>query len=134
MEKLQGVAEQVRAEGWKWVETALSFPWGHTRHLAEIDGTPVVLLEEDAARLTALRSEQETIEAEYARADEFPEDVDIRLGEIEQALETLEERPVSFDPTDMARAAGRHRARPRAAAVAHGVTDFFQPQTEMRLT
>lgn len=101
MEKLQEAAEQVRAEGWKWVETALSFPWGHTRHLAEIDGVPVVLLEEEAARLTALHSEQETIEAEYAQADEFPEDVDIRLGEIEQAIEALEERPVSFDPVDM---------------------------------
>ncbi len=104
MEKLQEAAEQVRAEGWKWVETALSFPWGHTRDFAEIDGTPVALSEEEAARLTALHSEQETIEAEYAQADEFPEDVDIRLGEIEQAIEALEERPVSFDPADMVRA------------------------------
>ena len=104
MEKLQEAAEQVRAEGWKWVETALSFPWGHTRHFAEIDGMPVVLSEEEAARLTALHSEQETIEAEYAQVDEFPEDVDIRLGEIEQAIEALEERPVSFDPVDMQRA------------------------------
>ncbi|QEH94938.1 ParB/RepB/Spo0J family partition protein [Gluconobacter thailandicus] len=104
MEKLQEAAEQVRAEGWKWVETALSFPWGHTRQFAEIDGTTVVLSEEEAARLTTLHSEKEAIEAEYAQADEFPEDVDIRLGEIEQAIEALEERPVSFDPVDMQRA------------------------------
>ncbi|AXY22414.1 Chromosome-partitioning protein Spo0J [Komagataeibacter saccharivorans] len=104
MEKLQEAAEQVRAEGWKWVETALSFPWGHTRHFAEIDGVPVVLSEEEAARLTALHSEKEAIEAEYAQADEFPEDVDSRLGEIEKAIEALEERPVSFDPVDMQRA------------------------------
>ncbi|MBB2157985.1 ParB/RepB/Spo0J family partition protein [Gluconacetobacter diazotrophicus] len=104
MEKLQEAAEQVRAEGWKWVETALSFPWGHTRQFVEIDGVPAVLSEEDAARLTALHSEQETIEAEYAQADEFPEDIDTRLGEIEQAIEALEERPVSFDPVDMQRA------------------------------
>ncbi|MFT9383079.1 MAG: ParB/RepB/Spo0J family partition protein [Acetobacter orientalis] len=104
MEKLQAAAEQVRAEGWKWIETALSFPWGHTRHFAEIDGVPVVLSEEEAACLTALHSERQTIEAEYAQADEFPEDVDIRLGEIEQAIEALEERPVSFDPVDMQRA------------------------------
>ena len=104
MEKLQEVVEQVRAEGWKWVEMALSFPWGHTRHFAEIDGVPVVLSEEDAARLSTLHSEQETIEAEYAQADEFPEEIDIRLGEIEQAIEALEERPVSFDTVDMQRA------------------------------
>ncbi|MFS3137710.1 ParB/RepB/Spo0J family partition protein [Gluconacetobacter sacchari] len=103
MNKLQEAAEQVRAEGWKWVETALSFPWGHTRDFAEIDGTPVVLSDEEAARLTALHSEQEAIEAEYAQEDEFPEEIDTRLGEIEQAIEALEERPVSFDPGDMAR-------------------------------
>ena len=104
MEKLHVAAEDIRAEGWKWVETALSFPWGHTRDFAETEGTPVALSDEEAARLTALHSEQETIEAEYAQADEFPEDIDTRLGEIEQAIEALEERPVSFDPADMAQA------------------------------
>ncbi|NIE81580.1 ParB/RepB/Spo0J family partition protein [Asaia sp. As-1742] len=104
IDKLQEAADQVRAEGWKWVETALSFPWGHTRHFAEIDGVPVVLSEEEAACLTALHSEKEAIEAEYAQADEFPEAIDTRLGKIEQAIEALEERPVSFDPMDMQRA------------------------------
>ncbi|WP_048874216.1 hypothetical protein, partial [Acetobacter aceti] len=104
MEKLSSAAEDIRAEGWKWVETALSFPWGHTRDFVEIEGMPVALSEEEAARLAALHSEQETIEAEYAQADEFPEEVDARLGEIERAIEALEERPVAFDPTDMMRA------------------------------
>ncbi|MFT8367077.1 MAG: ParB/RepB/Spo0J family partition protein [Gluconobacter cerinus] len=104
MENLSSAAEDIRAEGWKWVETALSFPWGHTRDFVEIEGTPVALSDEETARLTALHSEQETIEAEYAQADEFPEEIDMRLGEIEQAIEALEERLVSFDPADMARA------------------------------
>lgn len=104
MEKLQEAAEQVRAEGWKWVETALSFPWGHTRHFAEIDGTEVPLSDEETVRLEALRAEQQTIEAEYAQADEYPDEVDARLGEIEQAILVLEERPLAFDPADMARA------------------------------
>ncbi|MBV1829965.1 ParB/RepB/Spo0J family partition protein [Komagataeibacter sp. AV436] len=104
MEKLQEAAEQVRAEGWKWVETALSFPWGHTRQFVEIDGTEVPLTNEETARLEALRAEQETIEAEYAQADEYPDEVDARLGEIEQAILALEERPLAFDPADMARA------------------------------
>ncbi|GBQ40851.1 ParB-like domain-containing protein [Komagataeibacter europaeus LMG 18890] len=104
MEKLGAVGEAIRNEGWKWVETALSFPWGHTRDFVEIEGTPVALSEEEIVRLTALHSEQETIEAEYAQADEFPEEIDSRLGEIEQAIEALEERPVSFDPADVVRA------------------------------
>ncbi|RFD21504.1 ParB/RepB/Spo0J family partition protein [Komagataeibacter melaceti] len=104
MEKLQEAAEQVRAEGWKWVETALSFPWGHTRQFAEIDGTEMPLTDEETARLEALRVEQETIEGEYAQADEYPDEVDARLGEIEQAILALEERPLAFDPVDIARA------------------------------
>ncbi|MBY4640452.1 ParB/RepB/Spo0J family partition protein [Gluconacetobacter entanii] len=104
MEKLTAAAEDIRAEGWKWVETALSFPWGHTRQFAEIDGTEVPLTNEETARLKALRAEQEAIEAEYAQADEYPEEVDARLGEIEQAILALEERPLAFDPADMARA------------------------------
>ncbi|PYD49881.1 chromosome partitioning protein ParB [Komagataeibacter saccharivorans] len=104
MEKLHTAAEDIRAEGWKWVETALSFPWGHTRQFAEIDGTEMPLSDEEAARLDALRAERETIEAEYAQADEYPDEVDARLGEIEQAILALEERPLAFDPADMARA------------------------------
>ncbi|GAB6966893.1 ParB N-terminal domain-containing protein [Komagataeibacter kakiaceti JCM 25156] len=104
MEKLQEAAEQVRAEGWKWVETALSFPWGHTRQFVEIDGTEVPLTDDETARLEALRAEQEAIEAEYAQADEYPDEVDAQLGEIEQAILALEARPLAFDPADMARA------------------------------
>ncbi|GAN97754.1 chromosome partitioning nuclease protein ParB [Komagataeibacter europaeus NBRC 3261] len=104
IEKLHAAAEDIRAEGWKWVETALSFPWGHTRQFAEINGTEVPLSDEETARLEALHSEQETIEAEYVQADEYPDEVDARLGEIEQAVLALEERPLAFDPADMARA------------------------------
>ncbi|POF61237.1 hypothetical protein KMAL_31390 [Novacetimonas maltaceti] len=104
MEKLHAAAEDIRAEGWKWVETALSFPWGHTRQFAEIEGAEVPLSDEETARLEALRAEQEAIEAEYARADEYPDEIDARLGEIEQAILALEERPLAFDPAEMARA------------------------------
>jgi ParB family transcriptional regulator, chromosome partitioning protein len=104
MEKLHAAAEDIGAEGWKWIETALSFPWGHTRQFAEIDGTEVPLSDEETVRLEALRAEQETIEAEYAQADEYPDEVDARLGEIEQAILALEERPLAFDPADMTRA------------------------------
>ncbi|GAJ29069.1 ParB/RepB/Spo0J family partition protein [Acidomonas methanolica] len=104
MEKLAGAAEEIRSEGWKWVETALSFPWGHTRDFDEIDEIPVALSENNAARLEALRAEQETIEAEYAQADELPDEVDARLGEIEEQIAAIEELLATYDPIDMARA------------------------------
>ncbi len=104
MEKLGAAADEIRAEGWKWVETALSFPWGHTRAFNAIEGRPVAITEDELARLEALRVEQDEIEAEYAQADELPDDVDTRLGEIERAIDALETRPLSFDPAEMARA------------------------------
>ncbi|MFS3136287.1 ParB/RepB/Spo0J family partition protein [Gluconacetobacter sacchari] len=104
IDKLNAIAEEIRAEGWKWVEAARSFPWGHTRDFYEIEGTGVLLSEDEAASLHALHAEQEMIEAEYAEADELPEAIDERLGEIEQAIEALEERPLAYAPSDMARA------------------------------
>ncbi|MBB2156573.1 ParB/RepB/Spo0J family partition protein [Gluconacetobacter diazotrophicus] len=104
IDKINAAAEEIRAEGWKWVETARSFPWGHTRAFHEIDGTAVVLSEDEVASLHALRAEQEVLEAEYADADELPEAVDVRLGEIERAVEALEERPLAYALSDMARA------------------------------
>ncbi|GBQ30281.1 ParB N-terminal domain-containing protein [Gluconacetobacter azotocaptans] len=104
MDRLETATAEIRAEGWKWVETALSFPWGHTRTFNAIEGRPVAITEDELARLEALRVEQEAIEADYAQADELPDAVDARLGEIEQAIEALETRPVTYDPAEMARA------------------------------
>ena len=44
------------------------------------------------------------LEATYAEADELPEEVDQRLGEIETALAAFDDRPVVFDPDEIGRA------------------------------
>ena len=94
----------VRAEGWKWVEVATDFPYGHTYGLRHIAGERQPLTDEETATLDALRAEAEQLEEAHAEADEIPEEVDQRLGEIETAIAAIEERPVSFDPGDIARA------------------------------
>lgn len=43
MEKLQAEAESVAAEGWKWIEVAAAFPYGHTHRLRRLVGTLVDL-------------------------------------------------------------------------------------------
>lgn len=103
-EKLTRETEAVRAEGWKWVEAATDMPYGHTFGLRHIGGTPVALTDEEAATEAALRTEYEQLEQTYAEADELPEDADQRLGEIETALATFEDRPIAYDPKDIARA------------------------------
>jgi ParB family chromosome partitioning protein len=103
-EKLARDAEPIRADGWKWVETAIDFPYGHTYGLRHLQGERQPLTEEEAAAREALRNEAEHLEAAYSEADEIPEEVDARLAEIEAALEAFEDRPVLYASEDIARA------------------------------
>jgi ParB family chromosome partitioning protein len=103
-EKLKAEAEKVGAEGWKWVEAAVDFAYGHDHHLRRLDGTPLDLTAAEQATIASLNAEHDKLEAEYADADELPDEVDQRIGEIETALRRLDERPLLFEPTDIARA------------------------------
>jgi ParB family chromosome partitioning protein len=101
-EKLKAAADEIAGEGWKWVEAALSFPYGHEHGLRKLVGTTVDLTDEERATREALRDEYDRLEAEYAEADELPDEIDARLGEIEQALDAFEQRPAIYDPADIA--------------------------------
>jgi ParB family chromosome partitioning protein len=103
-EKLEHEAAAVRSQGWKWVEVALDFPYGHTHGLRQILGEPIEMTDEEIATAEALRAEHERLEQDHAEDDELPEEVDQRLGEIETALAALDERPVQYDPDELARA------------------------------
>ncbi|MEQ9607617.1 MAG: DNA-binding protein, partial [Kiloniellaceae bacterium] len=100
--KLKAEAETIAAEGWKWIEVAVSFPYGHQHGLRQLVGTTVDLTEEERTIREALRDEYDRIEAEYGEADELPDEIDERLGEIEQALDAFERRPTIYDPDDIA--------------------------------
>jgi ParB family chromosome partitioning protein len=103
-QKLEREAEVVRAEGWRWMEVALDFPYGHTYGLRRLVGeTPALTAEEETTR-QALQAEYEQIEATYAEAEELPETAEQRLTEIEAALADFADRPVSYQPEDRARA------------------------------
>jgi ParB family chromosome partitioning protein len=103
-EKLKAEAETIAAEGWKWVEAAVNLSYGHDHHLRQLDGTPLDLTVEEQTTLDALNAEHARLEAEYADADELPDQVDQRMGEIETALAKFEDRRVQFEPADIARA------------------------------
>ncbi len=96
IEKLQAHAETLRAEGWKWISVAPDFPYGHTAGLRRLPGEIVALTDEERANYDALRAEQDRLESEYAEAEECPDEVDQRLGEIETALAAFAERPVTL--------------------------------------
>ena len=132
-EKLAAEAEKVAAEGWKWIEVAVDFRYGHANQLRRLDGAPVELTAEEQATFDALTAEYAKLESEYEGADELPDDVDARLGEIETALAAFDNRPVRYDPAEIARAGvfvsidadgrlavDRGYVRPRGRAVAGG--------------
>ena len=103
-EKLQMMADEIASEGWKWIEVAVSFPYGATSGLRELEGTPIDLTGDEQATLDALRDEFDKLQAQYEEADKLPDEVDQRFGEIETAIKSLEARPVRFDPVEIARA------------------------------
>ncbi len=103
-EKLKAEADAVATEGWKWVEMAPDFAYGHTYGLRQLRGETILLTAEEEAGRDALQAEYDRLSAEYAEADELPDEVDARLGEIEAAIEAFEARPITFDPQDVARA------------------------------
>jgi ParB family chromosome partitioning protein len=52
----------------------------------------------------ALKAELDKLEETFAEAEEIPEEVDRRLGEIETALAAFEQRPVLYDAAEVTRA------------------------------
>jgi len=103
-EKLARDAEAIRAEGWKWVEAATDFPYGHTYGFRSIVGTQRPLTDDETATLASLRAEAEQIEEAHAGAEEFSEEADRRMAEIETAIAAITERPAVFPDADIRRA------------------------------
>ena len=103
-ERLAREADAVRDEGWRWIEIAPEFPYGHHFGLRQLRGEAVPLTEEQEAERAALQAEYDRLEAAHADGDDLPEEVDQRLAEIEAALDAFDMRPSTFDPAEIARA------------------------------
>lgn len=97
-------AEKIATEGWKWIEVAVDFRYGHAHHLRRLDGVQIEFTADEQVTFDALTAEQAKLESEYQDADELPDEVDARLGEIETTLAEFENRPVRYDPADITRA------------------------------
>lgn len=102
--KLKAEAGKLSEGGWKWISVAIDFPYGHTQGLRRIPGETVAMTEEEAATRAALAEEYDRLEAEHEDADELPDEVDQRLGELEEMIEGIDDRPARYDPADIARA------------------------------
>jgi ParB family chromosome partitioning protein len=103
-DKLQAEAQAIAAEGWKWIEVATDLPYGYSHGLRRLAGDPAPLTDEESAAHASLLAEYRALEEEYSGQDEYPEEIDARLGQLEMAMEALEQRPLIYDPAEVGRA------------------------------
>jgi len=101
LERLNALADQVRAEGWKWVEAQLDFPYSHG--LRREYPRQVPLSKADQKRYEALRREWDDIAEQYEGDEDVPDEVETRFNELEAAIEQFSERQRVFDPDVIAR-------------------------------
>nr|WP_210242672.1 ParB/RepB/Spo0J family partition protein [Bradyrhizobium ivorense] len=100
--KLGREADALRAaEGWKWTEAHLDFP--HAHGMRRVYPHAVVLSLEDEASLAAAHAEFDRLTEQHQTAEELPDDVDARFGELEAEIDRLEALRTAYDAEDVAR-------------------------------
>ncbi|MBN8954886.1 ParB/RepB/Spo0J family partition protein [Rhizobium sp. 60-20] len=105
LERLTADAGALKAdEGWKWVDAAFDFPYGHTSGLRRFYGERLEYTEEELVSHDTLKAEYEQLDAEYAAAEGYSKETEARLEELGNALDALNDRPYVFDPEEVARA------------------------------
>jgi ParB family chromosome partitioning protein len=101
-EKLAGIAAEVQAaEGWKWTQSHIDYP--HAHGLARYYPEPVDLSAEDRERLDTVQAKFDALTEQYDSAEELPEDVDEKFGELEAEIDRLTERQHAYVPDVIAR-------------------------------
>jgi len=103
-DKLGSIASEVAAEGWKWIEAAIDLPYGYEQGCRRLSGTVTPPTDEEQASFDALAAEFDALTAEYDGGDDLPDEVDTRLGELEEAMAPFVNRPTTYVPEDVARA------------------------------
>ena len=107
-EKLQAEAEALVAEGWKWIEVATDLPCGYSHGLRRLADDPTPMTDEESAAHVAPLSEYCALVKECYGQDEFPEEIDARLGQLEMAMDALEQRSLVCDSAAVERGRPRH--------------------------
>ncbi len=91
----------MEAEGWKWAQVFLDYP--HSHGLRRTYPQAVELSAEDQAALDAARGEFDSLTEQHESAEELPDEVDARFGELEAEIERLEAKRQAYAPADIAR-------------------------------
>lgn len=98
--KLEGEAEAVRAEGWKWVEIMPAFSREALREFGRIYPERQPASEEEQAEIERLTAEYEALLD--AHGEEPPEDVAAQMEGLSERVDALSEDTEHWEPEDIA--------------------------------
>jgi ParB family chromosome partitioning protein len=101
-EKLKTDAETIRADGWKWVEAAISFSYGHSSGMRRVYAEPEEMSDEEIKRYDAVKAEYDKLDAEYAEMEEADEAIENKLDQLSAELSVFDDRPNVFDSAQKA--------------------------------
>ncbi len=97
-ERLKIDAEAIRADGWKWIEAAISFPYGHTSGMRRVYAEPAELSMEEIARYEAVKAEYDALDAKYAEMEDADQQIEDKLDQLGAELDAFSDRPQVYDP------------------------------------
>lgn len=97
-DKIKSAAAEVRAQGWKWVEAALSFPYGHTAGLRRLAPVQVEVDADEAQQVATLREQYNELVAEHEGGEDLPDEVDVQLAELEREIEAFDAKQRQYTP------------------------------------
>lgn len=100
-DKLAALADGIRAEGWKWLETSIDFPNAHG--LRRIYPQPVALTRKQQARLDKLAKRHEALSEKYPD-DDTPDEVAAELERLAGEIDEINATAYAYAPEDVARA------------------------------
>jgi len=98
-QKLEAAAEEVRKEGWKWVEVHLELDYEARSQFKRLYAQLLPLSEDDAAEEKRLTEEYEAL---FDAIQEDDEEGQARLDAIEARIAELEEREYAYTPETLA--------------------------------
>jgi ParB family transcriptional regulator, chromosome partitioning protein len=88
-EKLQGLADKVAAEGWRWVVAEPEFDHEASAAMRRVYAKPVPLSKAERQRLRKLQTRYDALSEKHQHDDEMPAKAAEQLGRIEAAIEAL---------------------------------------------
>ena len=93
MEKLQAVAEQLRSEGWQWIDVAIDYPHDRTRDMRRIFPEQVPLSDDDQASYDELCARHDEL---ASSGDDLSDEELDEISELDVEIDALNARQSVF--------------------------------------